>query len=260
MPSDRVSFADGFPVLVTNAASLDDLNGRLPRPPADGPLQDQPLVVGGVGLGRGWVAARPGRRRALRRREGLCRCAVPTVDQESGLKDGGRGADATLGAFPRARPAGGSSSARTSFHAVPGRCASAIRSTSSRSPSQLSSGVPSCHSPTHPSGSSPDARPASAANWRRLLLDARRPGRGHGARRGQGRGPCRCVAGARLDAHARRREADQILRPPRPRQGNSGASTCWSTMPATAIWRRWRKATRPISGPCSKPTCSASRP
>ncbi|MBA3943366.1 MAG: MOSC domain-containing protein [Herpetosiphonaceae bacterium] len=31
-PNDQVSFADGFPVLLTNEASLDDLNNRLDRP------------------------------------------------------------------------------------------------------------------------------------------------------------------------------------------------------------------------------------
>ena len=36
-PEDRVSFADAFPVLVVNTASLDDLNARLVRQPVPAP-------------------------------------------------------------------------------------------------------------------------------------------------------------------------------------------------------------------------------
>lgn len=97
---DRVGFADGFPFLVLSEASLDDLNARLPEPvPVD---RFRPsIVVGGcepyaedrwrrviVG-GVGFRVVKP-----------CSRCAITTVDQESG--EGGKEPLRTLATYRKA--------------------------------------------------------------------------------------------------------------------------------------------------------------
>ena len=85
-PGDHVSFADGFPLLVTNTASLDDLNTRLERTASMDRFRANIVVRG----------ASPWAEDDWRRLQvgGLifdavkdcARCAVTTVDQATGLK------------------------------------------------------------------------------------------------------------------------------------------------------------------------------
>ena len=70
-PGDVVTFADGFPLLVTNRASLDDLEGRLGRAVGMDLLSGESRRRGRRTLGRGWLAATSGRRRRVRRPQGL---------------------------------------------------------------------------------------------------------------------------------------------------------------------------------------------
>lgn len=85
-PEDRVSFADGFPLLVTTEASLADLNRRLPAPMSMDRFRTNLVVTGS----EAWDEDRW---RLLRVGEVLfaavkpcARCAVTTVDQETGLR------------------------------------------------------------------------------------------------------------------------------------------------------------------------------
>ncbi len=101
-PADRVSFADAYPVLLTNAASLDDLNGWLLK---DGPLGDGRLesgssegplpmnrfrpnvVVSGAEAWAedGWLGRRLRVSGVTFRVVKACsRCVVTTTDQETG--------------------------------------------------------------------------------------------------------------------------------------------------------------------------------
>ncbi|MGB2110002.1 MAG: MOSC domain-containing protein [Marinobacter vinifirmus] len=85
----RVGFADGFPFLLTNQASLDELNTRLTQPvsmtrfrpniviqgvPAWAEDNWRPLVIGTVGF----QVVKP-----------CSRCVLTTVDPETGIKDAG---------------------------------------------------------------------------------------------------------------------------------------------------------------------------
>jgi uncharacterized protein YcbX len=100
---DRVSFADGFPVLLAAQGSLDDLNTRLERPIAmrrfrpnlviDGPepwAEDhwRRIRIGGV---------------VFRLPKPCSRCTVTTVDQESGERPDPREPLRTLALFRRTR-------------------------------------------------------------------------------------------------------------------------------------------------------------
>jgi uncharacterized protein YcbX len=94
MPTDRVSFADGYPLLLANAASLDALNGWLLESGDDeGPLpmtRFRPNVV--VSGGQPWAEDDwIGRRLRVgdvtfRAVKPCDRCMVTTIDQESGEK------------------------------------------------------------------------------------------------------------------------------------------------------------------------------
>jgi|FLOH01.1.fsa_nt_gi uncharacterized protein len=88
LPSNRtfeVSFADGYPYLLTNQASLDDLNGRLDQPiPMDRFRSN--LVVSGFEA----FAEDSWKRISIGAVEFLvvkpcARCLVTTIDQESGI-------------------------------------------------------------------------------------------------------------------------------------------------------------------------------
>lgn len=100
-PGDRVSFADGYPVLLTSDASLDDLNRRLARPV---PMQRfRPnLVVGGAGA---WAEDRWRRVRVgpvvFRLPKPCSRCLVPSVDQQTGERPDPHEPLHTLGTFRR---------------------------------------------------------------------------------------------------------------------------------------------------------------
>ncbi len=100
-PGDRVSFADGFPVLVTNVASLDDLNGRLPRCASMDRFRSNLVVRGAQAWDEdGWRRVRVGAV-PFDAVKDCARCAVPTVDQETGLKDDEAEPMRTLARFRR---------------------------------------------------------------------------------------------------------------------------------------------------------------
>ncbi len=81
---DQTSFADGFPLLLISSASLEDLNGRLDRPVSMNRFRPN-LVVDGCGpyAEDGWGEVRLGDA-VFRVAEPCPRCAITTVDQESG--------------------------------------------------------------------------------------------------------------------------------------------------------------------------------
>ena len=83
-PGDRVSFADGFPMLVTNAASLADLNARLAAPVPMDRFRTNIAVVGADAWAEdGWRRLRIGPV-AFAGTKDCARCAVTTVDQDTG--------------------------------------------------------------------------------------------------------------------------------------------------------------------------------
>jgi uncharacterized protein YcbX len=79
-----VSFADGYPFLVTNEASLADLNGRLSRPVPMNRFRPN-LVVKGAGAFAedGWSEFRVGES-VFRMAKPCGRCQVTTTDQATG--------------------------------------------------------------------------------------------------------------------------------------------------------------------------------
>ncbi|HEV2744537.1 MAG TPA: MOSC N-terminal beta barrel domain-containing protein [Rubrobacter sp.] len=81
---DQTSFADGFPLLLISEASLEDLNGRLESPVPMNRFRPN-LVVRGCGpyAEDGWREIRIGAA-TFRVAEACPRCAITTVDQESG--------------------------------------------------------------------------------------------------------------------------------------------------------------------------------
>jgi uncharacterized protein YcbX len=83
-PADIVGFADGFPILLANAASLDDLNDRMEEPlPMD---RFRPnLVVRGCApwAEDGWRLIRV-RELTIRIVKPCDRCVITTTDQETG--------------------------------------------------------------------------------------------------------------------------------------------------------------------------------
>ena len=81
---DQTSFADGFPLLLISEASLEDLNGRLESPVLMNRFRPN-LVVRGCGpyAEDGWDEIRAGGA-VFRVAEPCPRCAITTVDQESG--------------------------------------------------------------------------------------------------------------------------------------------------------------------------------
>lgn len=87
-PGDHVSFADGFPLLLANEASLDDLNGRLKEPVPMDRFRPNVTVSGFDALAEdGWKRVRIGN--VTFRAPKLCgRCIVTTTDQETGERLG----------------------------------------------------------------------------------------------------------------------------------------------------------------------------
>ncbi len=81
---DQTSFADGFPLLLISEASLEDLNARLESPVPMNRFRPN-LVVRGCGpyAEDGWGEIRVGRA-VFRVAEPCPRCAITTVDQDSG--------------------------------------------------------------------------------------------------------------------------------------------------------------------------------
>jgi len=91
-PEDRVSFADGYPLLLTSEASLAALNDALPPNPSDASAEPVPMsrfranvIISGAAAWAetGWRRLRIGS--GLFRMSRLCtRCVVVTRDQRSG--------------------------------------------------------------------------------------------------------------------------------------------------------------------------------
>lgn len=105
-PAAQTGFADGYPVLVTNQASLDELNARLERPVPMNRFRPNVVVSGPnawaedtwarLDIGRvGFDAVKP-----------CARCTVITTDQFSGERPGGKEPLETL-ASHRTRPSMG---------------------------------------------------------------------------------------------------------------------------------------------------------
>jgi uncharacterized protein len=103
-PGDRVSFADGYPLLLTGTASLDALNARLADPlPMD---RFRPnLVVSGAGAFEedDWTGVRIGEVE-FHVVKPCARCVVTTVDQATGTK--GQEPLRTLATFRKNVPGG----------------------------------------------------------------------------------------------------------------------------------------------------------
>jgi uncharacterized protein len=82
--TDRVSFADGFPVLVTSATSLDDLNARLASPVPIQRFRPNLVVSGADPWGEDmWRRIRVGPV-VFRTPKPCTRCIVTSVDQQTG--------------------------------------------------------------------------------------------------------------------------------------------------------------------------------
>ena len=100
-PSDYVSFADGFPLLVTTQASLDDLNARLDRPVTMDRFRTNIMVGGAEPWAEDdWQDLRVGDVRFAGVKD-CARCAVTTVDQESGIRSEDNEPLRTLARFRR---------------------------------------------------------------------------------------------------------------------------------------------------------------
>ena len=100
-PEDRVSFADGFPVLAVNAASLDDLNAHLAQPVPMDRFRTNLVVSGAPAWAEdGWTYLHVGPV-PFRAPKACARCAVITVDQATGTRPRSREPLRTLTAFRR---------------------------------------------------------------------------------------------------------------------------------------------------------------
>ncbi len=98
---DRVSFADGFPVLVTNAASLADLNARLERPVDMDRFRTNLVVDGAEPWDEDdWRQLRVGTTLFAAPKD-CARCAVTTVDQATGVRSDRDEPLRTLASFRR---------------------------------------------------------------------------------------------------------------------------------------------------------------
>jgi uncharacterized protein YcbX len=85
-PGDVVSFADGYPLLATTTASLEDLNARLPAPVPMPRFRPNLVIEGAAPWAEDhWRRIRVGA--ALFRTPKPCdRCSIPSIDQETGLR------------------------------------------------------------------------------------------------------------------------------------------------------------------------------
>jgi uncharacterized protein YcbX len=98
---DRVTFADGFPLLVTLTASLDDLNRRLVKPIAMDRFRANLVVHGARAWAEDtWRLIRVGSL-TLRIVKACSRCAVPTLDPLTGERPDGNEPLQTLARFRR---------------------------------------------------------------------------------------------------------------------------------------------------------------
>lgn len=103
-PTDRVSFADGFPLLGVSAASLDDLNARMAQPVPMARFRPNLVVSGGAPWTEdGWRLLRVGGAEgvAFRAVKPCARCVIVATDQETGARARDREPLRTLAGFRR---------------------------------------------------------------------------------------------------------------------------------------------------------------
>lgn len=88
-PGDAVSFADGFPLLVTTCESLDALNAQLPAPIAMARFRPNLVIAGAAAAFAedGWRVLRIGGL-TLRLVKPCVRCVITTQDPDTGVTDG----------------------------------------------------------------------------------------------------------------------------------------------------------------------------
>lgn len=102
-PEDRVSFADGFPLLIASSASLDDLNGRLVEPVGMDRFRANLVVAGAAPWAEDdWRHLRIGPVR-FETVKPCGRCIMTTTDQRSGARHPGFEPIRTLQTFRRDR-------------------------------------------------------------------------------------------------------------------------------------------------------------
>jgi hypothetical protein len=88
-PGVPVGFSDGYPLLVIGQASLDDLNRRLQRPLPLNRFRPNLVITGAAPFAEdGWSSIRIGGI-DIDLVKPCTRCAITTVDQATGLRDGG---------------------------------------------------------------------------------------------------------------------------------------------------------------------------
>ena len=86
-PGAEASYADGFPFLVTLAASLDDLNRRMPKPLPMNRFRPNIVISGASAWAEdGWKKIRVGSV-TLDIVKPCLRCVVTTTDQQTGAKE-----------------------------------------------------------------------------------------------------------------------------------------------------------------------------
>jgi uncharacterized protein len=103
---DCVSFADGYPLLITTTASLDDLNQRLAKPIAMDRFRPNVVVEGSAAWAEDtWRILRIGGL-AFRVVKPCARCAIPSLDQMTGEALGGNEPLRSLAQFRRAANGG----------------------------------------------------------------------------------------------------------------------------------------------------------
>ena len=102
---DRVSFADGFPILITNEGSLDDLNARLDHPVPMDRFRPNIVVRTDAWQEDGWGTLLIDSLR-LEVAKPCGRCVITTRDQHSGEQLNGNEPLRTLGTFRRRPPYG----------------------------------------------------------------------------------------------------------------------------------------------------------
>ncbi len=100
-PGDHVSLADGFPILLTNTGSLNDLNTRLGQPVPMARFRPNLVISGAPAWAEdGWTRIEAGHL-GLRLASPCSRCKVITLDQETGDNPARNEPLKTLGTFHR---------------------------------------------------------------------------------------------------------------------------------------------------------------
>lgn len=99
--SRRVGFADGFPLLVVNQSSLDELNGRLERPVDIRRFRPNIVVSGAEPWAEDdWRSLQAGEV-GFQVVKPCSRCVLTTVDPDTGVKDSGTQPLKTLSTYRR---------------------------------------------------------------------------------------------------------------------------------------------------------------